>query len=52
MGAVNLAVVGSLLTGSIPGIVIGSYLAPRVPERLLRPLLATTLVIVGTKLVF
>jgi uncharacterized protein len=42
----------SLLLGSIPGIAIGSHFASRVPEQVLRPLLAGTLALVGGKLVF
>jgi uncharacterized membrane protein YfcA len=41
----------SLLSGSIPGIVLGSYLSARVPDAVLRPILAVTLVLVGTRLV-
>lgn len=41
----------SLLIGSLPGIVIGSHLSARAPERLLRNLLAATLVGVGVRLV-
>ncbi|HUF21237.1 MAG TPA: sulfite exporter TauE/SafE family protein, partial [Burkholderiales bacterium] len=37
--------------GSIPGIWIGSQLASRAPERLLRSLLATVLMLIGGKLV-
>jgi uncharacterized membrane protein YfcA len=42
----------SLLCGSVPGIVLGSYLAARIPETVLRPILAVTLVIVGGRLVY
>jgi uncharacterized membrane protein YfcA len=52
MGDVNWALMGSLLTGSIPGIVIGSLLSARAPDRVLRPILASTLALVGGKLVF
>jgi uncharacterized membrane protein YfcA len=52
MGDVNLTLLGELLMGSIPGILIGSYLAPRMPERGLQPVLATVLFVVGGKLVF
>jgi uncharacterized membrane protein YfcA len=41
----------SLLLGSLPGIVLGSLLSARAPERLLRNLLAATLVAVGVRLV-
>jgi uncharacterized protein len=50
MGAVDWHLMGSLLVGSLPGIVIGSYSAIRVPETALRLVLATTLIIVATKL--
>jgi uncharacterized membrane protein YfcA len=52
MGDVNMHLLGQLLIGSIPGILVGSYLAPRMPEGGLRPLLAVVLFIVGGKLVF
>jgi uncharacterized membrane protein YfcA len=52
MGDVNMVLLGNLLMGSIPGILIGSYLAPRLPEGGLRPLLAAVLFLVGGKLVF
>ena len=42
----------SLLSGSIPGIAIGSHIASRVPDRVLRPLMAGTLALVGGRLVF
>jgi hypothetical protein len=38
----------SLLGGSISGIILGSYLAVRVPDAVLRPILAAALVIVST----
>jgi uncharacterized membrane protein YfcA len=52
LGAVDWGVLGSLLTGSVPGIVVGSYLTPRMPEKVLRPMLATVLCVVGSRLVF
>jgi len=51
LGAVNLPLLGSLLVGSIPGIIIGSQLTARIPERALRLVLAGTLALVGAKLV-
>lgn len=51
LGSVNWMLLASLLVGSLPGIYIGSHLATRVPERILRPLLATMLVLVGAKLI-
>ena len=44
MGAIDWHLMGMLLTGSLPGIVIGSYFATRVPETALRLLLAATLI--------
>jgi uncharacterized membrane protein YfcA len=51
LGSVDWHLLGSLLTGSLPGIVIGSYFAAKVPEFVLRPLLASVLVLVGGRLV-
>ena len=50
IGSVNFGTLGLLLIGSIPGIVAGSLLAPRLPDRWLRPLLALVLVVVGARL--
>ena len=52
MGAVDLGLLGSLLIGSVPGIIIGSLLSARVPDGVLRAILAVTLLVVGTKLLF
>jgi len=41
----------SLLTGSIPGIILGSYLSARVSDAVLRPMLAAVLCVVGGRLV-
>jgi uncharacterized membrane protein YfcA len=51
LGTVDWRLLGALLTGAIPGIVVGSYLAPRVPEFVLRPILAIVLCVVGGRLV-
>jgi uncharacterized protein len=50
MGSVNWGLLVSLLCGSIPGIVVGSLLAARTPDGVLRPVLAGTLVLVGAKM--
>lgn len=50
IGSVDLPLLGQLLAGSVPGILIGSFLAPRTSESILRPLLATVLALVGLKL--
>jgi hypothetical protein len=52
LGAVDLPVFASLIMGSVPGILVGSYAAIRAPERVLRLALAATLVVVATKLSF
>jgi uncharacterized protein len=52
LGTVNLPLLGSLLLGSLPGIYIGSHLSAKVPEKVLRPILATMLLIIGGRLVF
>jgi len=52
LGTVDLVLLGSLLLGSLPGIWIGSHLSARVPEKVLRPLLATMLLIIGIRLAF
>ncbi|MDB5483983.1 MAG: sulfite exporter TauE/SafE family protein [Caulobacteraceae bacterium] len=52
VGTVNFGLLGSLLTGSIPGIIIGSLLASRASDRVLRPILASTLALVGSKMFF
>jgi uncharacterized membrane protein YfcA len=50
IGDVNLLLLGNLLIGSIPGVVIGSLLSSRSPDRVLRPALALVLLISGYKL--
>jgi uncharacterized protein len=52
MGDVNLGLLVSLLVGSIPGIIVGSLLSARAPDSVLRPILASTLAIVGGRLFF
>ena len=51
IGSVDLPLLGSLLIGSIPGIVLGSYAALRVPDWPLRWALAIVLTVVGGRLV-
>ena len=52
MGSVDLALLASLLVGSVPGIIVGSVLSARVPDHVLRTILAGTLAVVGGKLLF
>jgi uncharacterized membrane protein YfcA len=51
IGSVNVGVIGLLLTGSLPGIVAGSMLAVRTPDRIVQLVLAAVLMIVGGRLV-
>jgi uncharacterized membrane protein YfcA len=50
LGSTDWRLLGTLLIGSIPGIVIGSYYCSRVPEGALRTVLAITLTVVACKL--
>ena len=52
MGSVNAVLLVSLLIGSVPGIMIGGHYASRVPDKVLRPILAGVLAIVGGRLAF
>ena len=51
LGSVDWFLLGSLLVGSLPGIWLGSHISTKVPDRILRPILAAMLVLVGAKLV-
>src|SRR5512139_1242407 len=50
LGDVDWPLMGVLLMGSLPGIVIGSYSALRVPETVLRVALASVLILVAGKI--
>jgi uncharacterized membrane protein YfcA len=52
VGAVDWHLMGVLLMGSLPGIVVGSYSATRVPETVLRLTLASVLIAVAGKIAF
>jgi uncharacterized membrane protein YfcA len=52
LGSIDWQIFTALILGSIPGILIGSYAAARVPETALRVVLAVTLVAVAIKLSF
>jgi uncharacterized membrane protein YfcA len=52
MGNMDWHVLGYLLVGSLPGIYLGSHLTGRISDEVLRPCLATMLVLIGYKLVF
>jgi hypothetical protein len=52
LGSIDWQVFAALILGSVPGILIGSYAAARVPETALRVVLALTLLAVAAKLSF
>ena len=51
LGNVNWWLLASLLAGSLPGILVGSHFAARIPERFLRNSLAAVLLLAGSRLV-
>ncbi len=52
LGTVDFVLLGSLLVGSLPGIYLGSHLGIRLPERIIRPILASILLIIGAHFTF
>jgi uncharacterized membrane protein YfcA len=50
LGEIDWHLMGVLLMGSLPGIMVGSYSAVRVPERVLRLTLAAILIVVSAKI--
>ena len=52
VGSVDWPLLTSLLGGSLPGIILGSYLSAYIPDVALRPILAAVLVVVGMRLAF
>jgi uncharacterized membrane protein YfcA len=51
IGSVDWYIVGALLLGSLPGILIGSHVAARISDRFLLPVLASILVLIGLRLI-
>jgi len=51
LGTVDGSLLGMLLIGSLPGIYLGSHLSAVIPERVMRPLLASTLLFIGCKFI-
>ncbi len=51
LGHVNFILLGSLLIGSLPGIWLGSHFSAKIPEKYLRPVLASVLMLIGFKFV-
>lgn len=52
LGGVDWSLLGALLLGSLPGIWLGTQISARLPEQVLRRILATMLMLIGSKLVF
>lgn len=52
LGHVDLLLLVSLLTGSLPAIYVGTRLATHLPDRVIRPLLASILMLLGGKYAF
>lgn len=50
-GTINWPIVGLLLIGSLPGVYLGSKSSKFIPERFMRPMLATVLAVSGLKLI-
>lgn len=51
LGSIDWTLLAALLTGSLPGVWLGSHFASRIPERILRPALAGMLLLAGGKLI-
>ena len=50
IGTVDYLLLGSLVVGSLPGIYLGSHMGKRLPDRLIRPLLACLLLLIGIRM--
>ncbi len=48
LGNVDYLLLGSLLIGSLPGIFLGSHIGDKLPDKIIRPILASILLIIGT----
>ena len=52
IGTVDYPLLVSLIIGSIPGIYLGSHFGTFLPDKIMRPVLASMLLIIGVRLVF
>jgi hypothetical protein len=51
LGNVNYGLLGNLLIGSVPGILLGALLSTHAPEKLVRSGISVMLAIVGFRMV-
>ncbi|MCG8611875.1 MAG: sulfite exporter TauE/SafE family protein, partial [Pseudomonadales bacterium] len=52
LGNVDFVLLGSLLVGSLPAIHLGTLLGRRLPDKILQPILASVLMLIGIKYAF
>jgi len=52
LGTVDFTLLVNLLIGSLPGIYLGSHTGSRVPDHILRPILAGMLLLIGVRMIF
>lgn len=50
LGSVNWLLLLSLLIGSLPGVFVGAHFSARIPDKILRPMLAGILMLVGIRM--
>ena len=51
LGSIDWSLLGSLVSGSIPGIIVGSYMASIIPDFALRLILAIAMALAGSRMV-
>ena len=52
LGTVDVVLLLNLLLGSLPGIYLGSHTGANLPERIVRPILAIMLLLIGIRMAF
>jgi len=52
IGTVDFTLLGALLLGALPGTYLGSHLGPQLPDRVVRPILASILFLIGFRFMF
>jgi len=50
LGTVDFALLANLLLGSLPGIYLGSHAGFRLPDKVMRPILASMLLLIGVRM--